>query len=86
MFLPALSSCSPGGPEERLTAYCIRECVIYTSDPDICDTRCDCAVDKLSAEMSRRDFLSMVNKITKNDNPAHEYAPQLRMSWIGVKL
>jgi hypothetical protein len=40
IFLPALSSCSPGWPEERLNAYCIRECVINTSDPEICDTHC----------------------------------------------
>jgi len=67
-------SCGQGGdssdPKERLTAYCIRECVLETADSELCDTKCKCAAINLSEEYSKEDFMNLVRDITqdKTDN------------------
>ena len=57
-------------PKEKLTAYCIRECVLETADSEICDTKCKCAAQNLSEEYSKEDFMNLVQDITqdKTDN------------------
>ncbi|MGB2692873.1 MAG: hypothetical protein WBB48_08585 [Thermodesulfobacteriota bacterium] len=60
-------SCSSGNdPNQELTSYCIRECVIETSASEICDTECKCAAEKLSSEYSKEDFANLVQAITQD--------------------
>jgi len=74
MLLVFSFSCSPQGdtndPIEKLTAYCIRECVLETSDSEICDTECKCAAKKLTEEFSKEEFINILQNITetKTDN------------------
>lgn len=71
IILPLLisSGCTGGSesPEEHLNALCVRECARATADPEICDTRCNCAVEKLSSGMSGKEFSSFVERITGED-------------------
>ena len=56
IFLILVSSCGKDNSEnsiEELAAYCIRECVLETSDSEICDEKCKCAANKLSGELSK---------------------------------
>jgi hypothetical protein len=64
-----LSGCTSGSksPEDHLNAFCVRQCVRATADPEVCDTRCNCAVKKLSSEMSGKEFSSLVERITGED-------------------
>lgn len=55
------------GPEEKLSAYCVRQCVLETGDSSICDTRCECASKALSDQLSAEDFESLVTSITGQD-------------------
>jgi hypothetical protein len=70
---------------ESLNAYCVRECVIDTSDSQICDTRCKCAVEKLAGGMSGEEFLSLVDGITKNDAASNEYIEKFKNAFDGCK-
>jgi len=54
-------------PEDHLNAFCVRECVRATADPEVCDTRCNCAVEKLSSEMSGKEFSNLAERITGED-------------------
>ncbi len=65
-------------PGEELTAYCIRECVIETSDAEICDTRCKCAVENLERGTSEQEFRKIADGISKSDNPANEYVVKFK--------
>jgi len=70
IFLLFISSGCTGGsqsPEDHLNAFCVRECVRATADPEICDTRCSCAVEKLSSEMSGEEFSNLAERITGED-------------------
>ncbi|MCK5392492.1 MAG: hypothetical protein KAJ31_08690 [Deltaproteobacteria bacterium] len=64
-------SCSSQGDSkssiEKLAAYCIRECVLETSDSQICDTECKCAAKKLSGEFSKEKFINLVQNITETN-------------------
>lgn len=64
-----LSGCtsSSDSPGEHLNALCVRECARATADPELCDTRCNCAVEKLSSGMSGKEFSSFVERITGDD-------------------
>jgi len=53
---------------EKLSAYCIRECVLETGDSEICDTRCGCASKYLSEKLSKGEFSKLVIDITKGDS------------------
>ena len=55
------------GPKEKLTAYCIRECVLETADSELCDTECKCAASSLSDEFSKEEFLNLVQNITETN-------------------
>jgi hypothetical protein len=72
--------CSPGpdDPREDLTAYCVRECVIETSDSEICDTRCKCAVKYLEEGTSTQELRKIADGITKDDDSANEFIVQFR--------
>ena len=69
MVLVLSFSCSPQGdsndPIEKLTGYCIRECVLETPDSQICDTECKCAAKKLSEEFSKEEFINLMQNITE---------------------
>jgi hypothetical protein len=82
MLLVFSFSCSPQGdsndPFEKLTAYCIRECVIETSDSEICDTQCKCASEKLSNEYSKEEFVNLVQAITQNNTANLDSVQKLR--------
>ncbi len=54
-------------PKEKLTAYCIRECVLETADSQLCDTECKCAASSLSDEFSKEEFLNLVQNITETN-------------------
>lgn len=67
MFVLALSCGQDGGSNdatEKLTDYCIRECVLETAASEICDNRCKCAAEKLSSEYSKADFSTLAHNIT----------------------
>lgn len=68
-LFPSCNSAVTGDDsEERLNGYCVRECVMETSDSEICDTRCKCAVEKLSSGVSEKELKEIVNEIRiKND-------------------
>lgn len=63
---------------EDLIAYCVRECVIETSDAEICDTRCKCAVENLEGGTSEQEFRKIADRISKSDNPANEYVVKFK--------
>ncbi|HSC35866.1 MAG TPA: hypothetical protein VLG45_11375 [Thermodesulfobacteriota bacterium] len=81
-ILPVLlsSGCTrdSNDPGEELAAYCIRECVIETSDAEICDTRCKCAVENLERGTSEQEYRKIADGISKSDNPANEYVVKFR--------
>ncbi|MEW6143617.1 MAG: hypothetical protein AB1598_01220 [Thermodesulfobacteriota bacterium] len=72
--------CSPGpdDPREDLIAYCVRECVIETSDSEICDTRCKCAVKNLEEETTAQELRKIASGITKNDDTTNEFVVKFR--------
>lgn len=55
-------------PAEKLSAYCIRECVLETGDSSLCDTKCDCASKILSEKLSKDEFSKLVIDITGGDS------------------
>ncbi len=59
---------SSDDPKEHLNAYCVRECVIEAADSEICDTRCKCAVDKISSQLTSRKLSDFADRITSNDH------------------
>jgi len=69
MLLLPIFSCSPQSEStdlnEKLKAHCIRECVLETSDSEICDTECKCASNKLSREFSKEEFTNLVQNIAE---------------------
>jgi len=70
VFVFVFSCSSQGDSEsstEKLAAYCIRACVLETSDSQICDTECKCAASKLSGELSKENFISLVQNITETN-------------------
>lgn len=75
-------SCSSQGDSEssigKLAAYCIRECVIETSDSQICDTQCKCAASSLSDELSKQEFISLVQNITETNTNNLDAVQKLR--------
>lgn len=54
--------------EEKLDAYCVRECVLEVGDSSLCDTRCDCASKLLSEKLSNEEYSNFVNDITGRDS------------------
>jgi len=73
LFVFVFSCSQEGGSndsKEKLTAHCIRECVLETGASEICDTECRCSVQKLLGENSEADFKDLVQNITqdKTDN------------------
>lgn len=54
--------------EEKLNAYCVRECVLEVGDSSLCDTRCDCASKILSEKLSNEEYSKLVNDITRGDS------------------
>jgi hypothetical protein len=67
LFISSGCSGGSGNPEDHLNAFCVRECVRATADPEVCDTRCNCAVEKLSSEMSGKEFSNLAERITGED-------------------
>ncbi len=72
-------------PGEDLIAYCVRVCVIETSDAEICDTRCKCAVESLERGTSEQEFRNIAGGISKSDNPANEYVVELKDAYDKCK-
>jgi len=72
-------------PGEELTAYCVRECVIETSDAEICDTRCKCAAEKLAYGISEQEFGKIAGALTGNDAPDEGYAVKFRTAFESCK-
>lgn len=66
------------GPAERLTAYCIRECVIETAAAEICDTKCRCAVKKLAGDVSAKELAVLVKEITENGSRENVYMQRFK--------
>ena len=82
-----LSGCTrdSNDPGEELAAYCIRECVIETSDAEICDTRCKCAVENLERGTSEQEFRKIAGGISESDNPANEYVVKFKNAFDTCK-
>lgn len=82
-------SCSSQGDSEnsieKLTAYCVRECVVETGDPESCDTGCRCASEKLSSEYSNGDFAALVQAITQGKSESQESWQELANSLKSCK-
>lgn len=85
MLLVLSFSCSSQGdsndPIEKLAAYCIRECVLETSDSEICDTECKCAADKLSQTFSKDKFSKLVNGLTETNAVNPDSISELRKAF-----
>jgi len=79
-----LCGCSRGSqdPAERLTAYCIRQCVLETSDSEVCDTKCKCAVETLAGDVPGREFAELVNEIIKNGPHAEDYIHKFKIAFV----
>ena len=87
LILVCCTKDSGGGPGEKLRSYCIRECVLETSDAEICDTRCDCAVEKLSNDEGAK-FGDIANQIVENGPQAGEYIQKFGAAYsqcLGIK-
>jgi hypothetical protein len=82
-----LSGCTrdSNDPGEGLIAYCVRECVIETSDAEICDTRCKCAAEKLAYGISEQEFGKIAGTLTGNDAPDEGYAAKFRTAFESCK-
>ncbi|MEQ9618507.1 MAG: hypothetical protein RIG61_04975 [Deltaproteobacteria bacterium] len=78
LFASCNSAVNEDSPEEQLNSYCVRECVIETSDAEICDTRCRCAVEKLSSRVSERELKEIVKGITIQDDAGKEGLAKMR--------
>lgn len=76
-----LISCGSAGksetPEEKLDAYCVRECVLETGDSEVCDTRCGCASKKLSDKLTPEEFAALVGSITEGGSRDSEQKENL---------
>ncbi len=59
-------------PEEKLDAYCVRECVLEIGDSSLCDTKCDCASQILSEKLSNDEFSKLVIGITGGNSKEAE--------------
>ena len=66
-FFLIISCSTEKNPNVDLVEYCIRQCVIETSDAEICDDQCKCAADKLSSQYSEQDFSALVQNLTQNE-------------------
>ncbi len=55
-------------PEEKLNAYCVRECVLEFGDSSLCDARCDCASKMLLEKLSNEEYSKLVFDITGGDS------------------
>ena len=66
-FFLIISCSTEKNPNVDLVDYCIRQCVIDTSDAEICDDQCKCAADKLSSQYSEQDFSALVQNLTQNE-------------------
>lgn len=78
LFASCNSAVTSGNPEERLNAYCVRQCVIETSDAEICDSRCKCAVEKLSSEVSEQELKEIADVISTENDAWKEGLQKLR--------
>ena len=75
-------------PGERITAYCVRECVLETSDSETCDTKCKCAAKKLADGLSVKEFADLVNEILQKGPNADQYRHRFRIAFVscpGIK-
>ena len=81
MLLVFSFSCSSQGdsndPIEKLTAYCIRQCVLSTAASELCDTKCKCAAKNLSDELSKEEFNNLVLDLSNANNPNPENVEKL---------
>lgn len=68
LFASCNSADNGGSPEERLNGYCVRQCVMETSDAEICDTRCKCAVEKLASGVSGQELKEIAGGISEENN------------------
>ena len=70
LMLIVVSCSSNKDPMQELTTSCIRDCVMETSDSELCDTACKCAALSLSDNLSKEEFLNLVQSIneTNGDN------------------
>jgi len=68
-------------PAERLTAYCIRECVIETSAAEICDTKCRCAVSKLAGDVSAKEFAELAKGISDDGSREKVYVQKFKTAF-----
>lgn len=78
---------SGGDPGENLRSYCIRECVTETSDAEICDTKCKCAVEKLANDTGG-EFGDIAKQIVENGPQAGEYIQKFGDAYsqcLGIK-
>ena len=58
--------------EEKLTAICIRECVLETGGSEECDSSCRCAARKISAEYTKSDLINLVQALTQGSGSSAE--------------
>ena len=72
-------------PEDHLNAYCVRECVIETADSEICDTRCNCTVEKLSSGLTNQEFSDLAARITSNDAADAEDLSRFKDAFLSCK-
>lgn len=56
-----------GDPFQNLTGLCVRQCVLDTGDPSICDTECACASEKMSKELSKDQVDTLIGLLSNND-------------------
>jgi len=65
IFLTVCKTPSNNGDELlKLTQFCIRSCVLETSAPEICDTRCMCAAKKIQQDMGEIQLKKFISDIT----------------------
>ncbi|GJM16231.1 MAG: hypothetical protein DHS20C13_15580 [Thermodesulfobacteriota bacterium] len=61
-----VGSCSSNKDlKQDLTTYCVRDCVMETSDAELCDTACKCAASGLSENLSKEELLNLVQSINE---------------------
>ena len=81
-FVLIFVSCSSNqDPEQELTTYCIRECVVETSDSEICDTNCKCAASSLSGDLSKQEFMNLVENLNDTDRNDQDSSSKLKKAF-----
>jgi hypothetical protein len=70
---------------EKLSAYCIRECVLETGDSEICDARCDCTSKTLSEKLSKDEFSKLVIDITGGGSQDLEDTKSIKEFTVAIK-